>query len=74
MVSLDLFKLMNYMGVSSYARDPIGENSACLFFCKALRVASEREPGSRREVFPSDGTAWEDDKNLTHKFAIKTIK
>ena len=28
----------------------------------------------RREVFTSGGTAWEDDKNLPHKFAFKTIK
>ena len=59
--------------MSSYARDPIGETSACVVLCVA-QSGVEWEPCGRREVFPLGGTAWEDDKNLPHKFEFKTIK
>jgi len=49
-------------GLGSYARDPIGETSACSSLLS--RVALKREHCSRREVFPSGGTAWEDDKKM----------
>jgi len=47
--------------MTRYARDPIGETSACDL---ALVLAVERrhgEPCCRGEVFPSGGTAWGDD-------------
>jgi len=47
--------------MSLYARDPRGETSAF----DALVVAQRSgvlESGVRREVFPSGGTAWGDDR------------
>ena len=59
-------------GMSSYARDPIGENSACSSSLKPC-MWHQNENRSRREVFPSGGTAWEDDKKSTHTNLTKNI-
>ena len=52
------------MGESFYARDPIGETSALSCSRLAQGEASERAR-VRREVFPSCGTAWGDDRTLS---------
>ena len=60
--------------MSSYAKDPIGETSVGSSLFSLVWRLNENLVAGHREVFPSGGTAWEDDKNLHRKFAFKTIK
>jgi hypothetical protein len=47
--------------------DPIGETSAEVLINHIVELWSSG-PCGRREVFPLGGTAWGDDKNLSHTF------
>jgi hypothetical protein len=51
--------------MGSYARDPIGETSACSSVLSLVYGVRNENLGCR-EVFPSGGTTWEDDKKSTH--------
>jgi hypothetical protein len=54
---------------SLYAKDLIGEVSAVVLFIPGTGLGCSRHHG-RRKVFPLGGTAWKDDKNLSHIFVI----
>jgi hypothetical protein len=58
--------------MGSYARDPIGETSACSSLLSLVYGVRNENLGCS-EVFPSGGTAWEDDKKSTHINLTKEI-
>jgi hypothetical protein len=59
--------------MSLYASDPIGETSAEVLINPTAELGSSG-PCGRREVFPLGGTAWGDDKNLSHIFITRILR
>jgi hypothetical protein len=53
-----------------YAMDPIRETSAEVLINPIVELWSSG-PCGRREVLPLGGTAWGDDKNLSHIFVTR---